>query len=78
MTCSVELIKIFVRISKTKNMFESFFFQLLKCFLQLTWYYKYINNFYIHTSFKLKKNIQIWNFYTNYNFLKQKWLCDHM
>ena len=31
-----------------------FFFQLIKCFLQVTLYYKFINNFYIHNSFKLK------------------------
>ena len=35
-TCFVELIKKFFRISKTKNMFESYFFKLIKCFLSLT------------------------------------------
>ena len=35
-TCLVVLIKKFFRISKTKNIFESYFFQLIKCFLPLT------------------------------------------
>ena len=32
-----------------------FFAQLIKYFLQVTLYYKFINNFEIHSSFKLKK-----------------------
>ena len=38
-------------------MFESYFFKLLKHFLQLICYYKYINKFHIHNSFKLKKKL---------------------
>ena len=36
-------------------MFKSYFKKkLIKCLVQLTWYYKYINNFYMYNSFKLK------------------------
>ena len=41
---------------------KQFFVFLEKKKIVLTWYYKYINNFHIHNSFKLKKNDSILKF----------------
>ena len=46
-------------------MFESYFFKLLKHFLQLICYYKYINKFHIHNSFKLKKKLFHFKIFTS-------------
>ena len=51
----VELIKKNLEQVKLKTCLKDVFFQLIKCFFQVTLYYKFINNFYIHNSFKLKK-----------------------
>ena len=80
-TCLVELIKKFFKTSKTKKCVWKLFFFQLKCFLQLTLYYKYINNFYMYNSFKLKKLFHFENFTPVIIFLNKGWLvimCNYI